>query len=171
MGSVSKGNMWSLRRFRREASRLLDEIPSPLLEGLNGGVIVVPGVRRCPDDPPGVYLLGEYRVDPGLGCMIVLYYGSFRRVLGDAPWAQVVEELRRTIRHELRHHAEHRAGLAELEIEDEWQRRRWREHLHGDQGGAVDRRERPGARLARGGSGRGRARGGGGQAGGSPHSS
>ncbi|MEW6399100.1 MAG: hypothetical protein AB1503_08060 [Bacillota bacterium] len=134
--------MWTLRRFRREASRLLAGIPSPLLEDLNGGVIVVPGVGQRPGDPPGVYLLGEYRVDPGLGRMIVLYYGSFRRVLGDAPWAQVVEELRRTIRHELRHHAEHRAGLADLEVEDEWQRRRWREQLHGDKGRLAHRRKR-----------------------------
>lgn len=157
--------MWSLCRFRRVASRLLDEIPPQLLEGLNGGVIVMPGVGRRPDDPPGVYLLGEYRVDPGLGRMIVLYYGSFRRVLRDAPWPQVVEELRRTIRHELRHHAEHRAGLADLQMEDEWERRQWHERAYGDPGRVTHRRERSRTHLPGGPGGRGRPYRGGGQAG------
>lgn len=118
--------IWSLRRFRRAVAALLDEIPPRLLEGLTGGVLVMPEARRRPEDPPGIYLLGEYHVDPGLGRLIVIYYGSFRQIMIGATWERVVKELRHTIRHELRHHVEHLAGLADLEVEDRIQLEGWR---------------------------------------------
>ncbi len=63
--------------------------------------------------------MGEYIDDPyGLGNYIVLYYGSFREVLGDAPAEVWEEELWETMLHEIRHHVELRAGVDDLELED-----------------------------------------------------
>lgn len=97
----------------------MERVPPALLQGLNGGIVVERNARRRPGDPPGVYLLGEYVEDPLLGCYIVLYYGSFRRVLAGEPPTVWEQELWDTIRHELRHHVEARAGVRDLEREDE----------------------------------------------------
>lgn len=143
---------WSLRLFRQAAARWLDELPPRLLEGLNGGVLIRREARRRPEDPPGVYLLGEYVVEPGVGRMIIIYYGSFRLTLAGEPWERVEKELRRTLRHELQHHLEHLAGLADLEREDEAQRSVWWEEWR-----RSDRRE-VGQRGAAQGADRGRFR-------------
>lgn len=77
-------------------SALLDELPAPLFEGLNGGVSLLEEER--PD--PGlseVYVLGEY-VQDLLGSSIVLYYGSFAQVFGDATRSAMEKELRKTLR-------------------------------------------------------------------------
>ena len=109
-----------LAAFTTLIDRLCDEIPAPLLAGLNGGIIVLPETRRAA--PPDLYVLGEYRVEePGLGRLIVLYYGSFRRILGNAPITVWESEARATVAHELRHHIEERAGVRDLEREDEEQ--------------------------------------------------
>ena len=93
-----------------------DQLPAPLFEGLNGGVSLLEEER--PD--PGlseVYVLGEY-VQDLLGSSIVLYYGSFAQVFGDATRSAMEKELRKTLRHEFRHHIEAMAGADDLDVED-----------------------------------------------------
>ncbi len=107
----------SYAEFEALTGEMLDTVPPALLEGLNGGIMVKRGARRRRGDPPGVYLLGEYVTDPFLGCFIILYYGSFLRVFG-ADRAAWEEELWTTLKHEIRHHAEARAGIRDLERED-----------------------------------------------------
>lgn len=132
--------LWSLSRFRKAVGEILDEIPAPLLRGLSGGVVVMPQIQRRQGDPRGVYVLGEYLVNPAVGHMIVIYYGSFRRTLAGATWARVRRELRRTIRHELRHHVENLAGVDDLEREDmAWLE--WWSQLHGGPGKRGNRHE------------------------------
>lgn len=104
--------------FADLAEAIADGIPPALLEGLNGGIIIEKKTRRRSEDPPGVYLLGEYIVEDYLGPLIAIYYGSFRRVFAGEPPQVWEEELRRTLLHEVRHHVEARAGVADLELED-----------------------------------------------------
>lgn len=116
--------------FADLAGRIAAQIPPPLMEGLTGGIVVERRSRRRPDDPPGVYLLGEYVVEEYLGPVILIYHGSFRRVFAGKPHQVWEEELRATILHEVRHHVEARAGVSDLDREDAkelarlW--RRWR---------------------------------------------
>lgn len=116
--------------FADLAETIADGIPPALLEGLNGGILIERKTRRRSEDPPGVYLLGEYIAEAYVGPLIAIYYGSFRRLLAGQPPAVWEEELRRTLLHEVRHHMEARAGLADLEREDaEDLARLWRDWL------------------------------------------
>mgnify|MGYP001450168845 CR=1 FL=1 len=111
--------MLDLEAFQEMANRLYDKIPLALLQGLNGGILISEEARQDDTDLPDVYIMGEYIDDPfGLGNYIVLYYGSFREVLGDAPLEVWEEELWETMLHEIRHHVELRAGVDDLELED-----------------------------------------------------
>jgi hypothetical protein len=107
-----------IQRFTETADRLMERVPPPVLEGLNGGVTVQRKAQRNAGDPPGVYIMGEYITDPLLGCYVVLYYGSFLEVLHGEPEQAWEEEIWETIRHELTHHLEYRAGEYDLDIED-----------------------------------------------------
>lgn len=123
----------SIDEFTELADKLAEQIPPRLVEGLNGGIIVSEEAHRRPGDPPGVYILGEYITDPYLGRMIVLYYGSFRRLFGTAGRAEFENELWTTIKHELRHHLEELAGSDELEREDAAELARlWKEWRDGE---------------------------------------
>lgn len=104
---------------------MLDEVPGALLEELNGGVVAEPAAKSDPEHP-GLLILGQYRRDAYLGRMVVLYYGSFAYLYGpNRPrW---LDEMRRTLRHEIRHHVEDRAGLRDLERQDREQIRRFLE--------------------------------------------
>ena len=62
-------------------------------------------------------MLGEY-VQDLLGNSIVLYYGSFAQVFGDVARSAMEKELRKTLRHEFRHHIEAMAGADDLDVED-----------------------------------------------------
>ncbi|MFO7942084.1 MAG: metallopeptidase family protein [Bacillota bacterium] len=84
---------------------LIKEVPEPLFRDLNLGVIVLPETKRDEDR----YVLGHYSVSR-IGRHIALFYGSFRAVLGNARRSVWEEHIRRTIKHELRHHAEALAG-------------------------------------------------------------
>lgn len=104
-----------LSLFRKTAEQILSELPPDLFRQLNGGVVVLPGARN-----DGEYMvMGEYIEDPGLGSIIVLYYGSFAGELEEASEDQWVEEIEETILHELRHHVESLAGVDYLGEEEE----------------------------------------------------
>lgn len=108
--------MVSIEEMKRMLSALLDELPAPLFEGLNGGVSLLEEERPDPRLSE-VYVLGEY-VQDLLGSSIVLYYGSFAQVFGDATRSAMEKELRKTLRHEFRHHIEAMAGADDLDVED-----------------------------------------------------
>ncbi|HWI66480.1 MAG TPA: metallopeptidase family protein [Symbiobacteriaceae bacterium] len=110
-----------IEQFTELADRLMERVPEPVLEGLNGGVTIRRNARREKDDPKDVFIMGEYVTDPVMGCYVVLYYGSFQAILNGEPDSVWEEELWETIRHELRHHLEYRAGESDLDREDEEQ--------------------------------------------------
>ena len=121
--------------FADLAEAIADSLPPKLLEGLSGGIIIEKKTRRRSEDPPGVYLLGEYITEDYLGPLIAIYYGSFRRVFAGEPPEVWEEELRRTLLHEVRHHLEARAGVDDLGREDlEELARLWQEWLQGPGG-------------------------------------
>jgi hypothetical protein len=107
-----------------EAGALLDtlagELPQEFYRELNGGVLLAPETKRHPEARPGdpLYIMGEYLSGGALGRQVILYYGSFVRVLGDSPRADWEAELRVTLRHEFTHHIEALAGERGLEIKD-----------------------------------------------------
>lgn len=122
----------SFAEFQDKLGEMLDELPAALLEELNGGVLAEPAAM--PDeDHPGLLILGQYHHDGYLGRIIVLYYGSFAYLYGPNldRW---LAEMRKTLRHEFRHHIEDRAGLRDLEREDREQIRRFLEERPANEG-------------------------------------
>lgn len=104
--------------FTERLDRMMDRVPPALLQDLDGGVSVSEDEHRRRGDPPGVYILGEYITDPHLGCLIVMYHGSFRRLFAGEAEAVWEKEMWDTLRHEIRHHVEGMAGVSDLDIED-----------------------------------------------------
>ncbi len=107
-----------------EVGEWLDEvansIPDALFEGLNGGVVLLKGIRLSPHAQGNdLYILGQYNHDPyGLGRYIQVFYGSFVQVYkGKSPKEQK-EGLRTLLLHELTHHVESLAGVRDLEVKD-----------------------------------------------------
>ena len=133
--------------FVAHLERMMAAVPEPVLVGLNGGVSVSDEARRNADDPNGVYVLGEYITDPHLGAMIVLYHGSFARLFRGSSAEVWTRELWDTLRHELRHHVEGRAGVGDLDVEDAMELARLRQQSQGAARyrvrGALPRRGRP----------------------------
>lgn len=115
--------MISINRFQEILEDLAEELPAEFYEQLNGGILVDAGHPLHPADERGdLYIMGEYRIDPAMGKYIVMYYGSFRRVLvRSADESEWTEEMRKVLRHEFRHHIEGRAGVRDLEVWDEEQ--------------------------------------------------
>lgn len=84
-----------------------NEVPEVLLEELNGGI--------------------QISERDNLGKRIILYYGTFQYFYGGQPDEIWRDEVLKTVKHELRHHIEARAGqedLARLERWEKEQRRR-----------------------------------------------
>ncbi|NLA86111.1 MAG: hypothetical protein GX847_02270, partial [Clostridiales bacterium] len=50
-----------------------------------------------------------------MGRYITIYFGSFMKVYGHLSGGKIKEKLRRTVRHEFRHHMESLAGTDDLE--------------------------------------------------------
>ncbi|MDR0596269.1 MAG: metallopeptidase family protein [Clostridiales Family XIII bacterium] len=99
--------------------RLAEELPPVFYEELNGGILLLPEEHRSAyaraDD---LWTLGEYRHNYMMGRYIVIYYGSFIKLYGHLDEEQMTVELRKTLRHEFRHHMESLAGEDGLERED-----------------------------------------------------
>lgn len=105
----------NLKLFRQAVLEAVETLPAELLERLNGGIIVEPSIKEEGD----YVIMGEYIEDPGLGNIIILYYGSFRDAMSNAPFEEWNEEIRETVIHELRHHIESLAGVDDLSAEED----------------------------------------------------
>ena len=110
-----------------QAGRVLDEaverLPEGIFDDLNGGVNLLPDEKLGED---GRWILGLYHHD-SMGRYVEIFYGSFCRVFPDATDAEFAEELEKTLRHELTHHVESKAGDRTLEHWDEEQKELWLE--------------------------------------------
>ena len=108
-----------------EAGKILDDaaeaLPEGIYEGLNGGVNLRREARRSED---GRYTMGLYHNDR-MGRYVEIFYGSFAAVFGGESDEKVAAELVATLRHELTHHVESKAGDRTLERWDEEQTKLW----------------------------------------------
>lgn len=108
-----------------QAGRMLDaaveELPSGIFRGLNGGVNLLPGERLSDD---GRYTLGLYHND-SMGRYVEIFYGSFAALYGELSPEKFERKLKKTLHHELTHHIENLAGDRTLEKWDEWQTELW----------------------------------------------
>lgn len=111
--------MISIEEFSDILDDLAQELPLEFYEGLNLGINIDENAKPHPQAQGNdLFIMGEYlRTQMGRG--IVIYYGSFARIHGHLSTSALTEELRRTLRHEFRHHMEGRAGESGLEKEDE----------------------------------------------------
>ena len=99
---------------------LVDSLPEVLLRELNGGISIVPEIKRSNKDS-GLYTLGEYNRGWRLGRYIIIYYGSFRASFPHYSDDAVKAKLKEVLLHELTHHNESLAGRKDLEYMDEAQ--------------------------------------------------
>lgn len=112
--------MVSIDRMQEILEGLIDTLPEALFRELNGGVILLPNMKRNHRVPANdLYVLGEYHRGGNMGRYIAIYYGSFRRVYGHLDEERLAERLLHTLKHEFTHHLESLAGERGLEIEDE----------------------------------------------------
>ena len=113
--------MFSIDELNTMLDEIAAELPEEVFRELNGGVNLLPEVKRSEFDPDGgLYTLGEYRRDQ-MGRYIVIYYGSIRLVHGRDTYEQMRANLKKVLTHELTHHLESLAGDRDLEIKDEIQ--------------------------------------------------
>lgn len=107
--------------FAQMADELCTELPECFFKQLNGGVNVLEYSKQHPASQPRkpLFVLGEYVVTRETGRCIYLYYGSFRIMYINAPLDEIKVQLRKTLRHEFRHHLETLAGENALVLEDE----------------------------------------------------
>ena len=101
-------------------SEILDEYPEVFFEALHGGVLLENLVKYHPESVPNkpLYIMGEYIRSP-LGNQIKIYYGSYKKVYPSITLSKLRETLKKTLSHEFTHHLEYKAGLKDLEIEDQ----------------------------------------------------
>jgi hypothetical protein len=109
----------SIEEFGRMLEEIAEEIPEEFYEGLNLGISLIEEAKLSAfarrDD---LYILGEYFHNQ-MGRGIAIYYGSFAKLHSSLKKAELIGELRATLRHEFRHHMEGRAGERGLEKQDE----------------------------------------------------
>ena len=106
-------------QFCQIAEEINAELPASFFKELNGGVQADPNRKVHPKSVGDeLVIMGEYHRDYYFGRYIVLYYGAFLQVYGNAPEEVWRRQLDHTIRHEFRHHLESLAGERDLEIED-----------------------------------------------------
>ncbi len=101
---------------------LAQEFPPVFYEKLNGGIILLPETKLHPSNRNNdLFIMGEYHHNREMGRYIVIYYGSFIRIHGRLSNEAMKENLRKTLRHEFRHHIESLAGdkgLIKKDVED-----------------------------------------------------
>lgn len=120
----------SLDDFTRMVQDLVEDLPPPFFEGLNGLVQIHPEVKYHPEAlDDDLCIMGEYVRDK-LGQRIKLYYGSFRTLYPGWSGPALKDRVNEVLIHEFRHHLEARAELRDLEVEDEAFLRDYRANHH-----------------------------------------
>jgi len=137
--------MMTIDEMQDVLDELAEELPEAFYRDLNGGIVLLPEARESEytQRPGDLYTLGEYHRGGGLGNYIKIYYGSFERIFGTLSDEAMKMELRKTLRHEFRHHLENLAGEDGLEIEDEIYLRNYLE----SRGAIKGRRKKPMPKL------------------------
>lgn len=101
-------------------NKLADELPQEFFKDLNGGINLSEETKMQPASiAPNLYIMGQYSTDPFLGRRITIFYGSFEHAYGHCSREVYENELRKTLRHEFRHHLEGLGRLRDLEVQDE----------------------------------------------------
>lgn len=110
--------MIDIQTFTDIMDDLACELPEQFFDELNLGISVSSEAKRHPQSRGDeLYIMGEYFRNV-MGRGIVIYYGSFCRIHGDLSLDRLKDEMRRTLRHEFRHHLEGLAQEDGLERED-----------------------------------------------------
>ena len=111
--------MMTIDEMQDVLDELAEELPEVFYKDLNGGIVLLPQAKESEysrkDD---LYTLGEYHHGGAMGNYIKIYYGSFERLFGYLSDEQMKAQLRKTLRHEFRHHIETLAGEDDLVDED-----------------------------------------------------
>jgi hypothetical protein len=111
--------MMTIDEMQDVLDELAEELPEVFYNDLNGGIVLLPEARESEySRKADLYTLGEYHHGGAMGNYIKIYYGSFERLYGHLSDEAMKNELRRTLRHEFRHHIETLAGEDDLEVED-----------------------------------------------------
>ncbi len=111
--------MISYEEFVDMVDELMAEIPDKFYRDLDGGVNVKEEIRIHPESlDDDLIILGEYYSSRYLGKMISIYYGSFKRLYSHLDRETLKKRVRKTLRHEFRHHLETLGGEKDLVIED-----------------------------------------------------
>lgn len=112
--------MITIDEFQDILGELAQELPEAFFRELNGGVNLL---DRAKPSPAGrgndLFILGEYERSHLMGRSIYIYYGSFMRIYPNLDVEELTVQIRKTLRHEFRHHMESLAGCRDLELEDE----------------------------------------------------
>jgi hypothetical protein len=116
--------MVPFERFERWVGREWRRLPEPFRAGVSA-VIAEERVQPAPSGI-GLYIMGHYIPAGITGPVIVLYFGSFARILRHRSPLVWRREIARTLAHELLHHWEGRAGIDALGDEDRCQLLAWK---------------------------------------------
>lgn len=111
--------MISIDEMEIMLDEIASEMPQDFYKDLNGGILLLPEMKlHAKSQGNDLYILGEYYRDGNLGRYIAIYYGSFNIVYGYLSNENLREQLRKTLKHEFRHHLESKAGDKSLEDQD-----------------------------------------------------
>jgi hypothetical protein len=113
-----------LNDFVRIAQKEFEAVPAEFRRGVSGPVVERKAKRHA--YLPEYYTLGEcvpvstmFTLGEEHLSTVFLYYGSFTACAKRDEGFDIEAEVRETIRHEIRHHLEDRAGAPDLRNEDE----------------------------------------------------
>jgi len=111
--------MMTIDEMQDVLDRLAEELPEIFFRHLNGGIVLLDEIKESEySRSKDLYTLGEYHRGGAMGSYIKIYYGSFERLFGHLSDEAMEKELRKTLRHEFRHHLEFLGGERGLEVED-----------------------------------------------------
>ena len=112
--------MMTIDEMQDVLDELAEELPEIFFKDLNGGIVLLPEAKESEySRQKDLYTLGEYHRGGAMGRYIKIYYGSFERLFGHLSDEAMKSQLRKTLRHEFRHHLEGLSGERGLEHDDE----------------------------------------------------